>query len=218
MAASVATYNEDHLAYGSLRRDIRPLRTGSDDKREDGLKSRIKALAGFWERLNDRASVNGLQNVDVKPLELWKPRSGVQREPVHPPPSYQDSISDVPPDYTLTDALAAVCTNVAQFGPSMPGNGPETLDVSSMEGIRMYAKKKAKAAKQAAWAEDDGEKKDEGAAGDGGDGAAAGGGDGGAGAGGDGGDPPGGGDGGGDDNGADEFAFGGKKGKKKKKK
>lgn len=155
-----------------------------------------------------------------------------------PPPPYDDSLLDLPPDYTGTDAYAAVRitpeTRLDLLEPpksrtsQRPTRGAGyvgtdlKIDLTQPQGIRSHANKKAKkaakAAQNAKWADDDdGEKKEEGDAG--GDGGAGGGDDaGGAGGGDGGGDPPGGGDGGGDD---DDFwgtAGGGKKKKDKKKK
>lgn len=230
MATLVATNHEDHHAYDWLRRGNQPPRTGTDEVRRNGLKSRIRALVGLWERLNEGKGVQDLQHgrrtpslsqpePNIKARELWRPYTTAQQDPV-PPPSYEDSASDLPPDYTATDAFAVAGLNVDHIAHVMPSTGSDKLDLSALEGIRSYANKKAKkAAKQAQmskWGEgsgDEGEKKEEGADGAGGEG---GGGDGDAGAGGDGGDPPGGGDGGGDDN-AEDWGFGGGKKSKKKK-
>lgn len=232
MATAVAISNEDHLVYDWLRQGIQPPKTGLADVRLNGLNSRIRALASLWERLNGLKSEGCLEQgqsilllsgskSDVTVRDLWRPYSTAQQVTV-PPPRYEDSLSDAPPDYTLTDALATACVTLHQSVPIPSANGSDKLDLSALEGIRSYANKKAKkAAKQvqtAKWAEsgDEGEKKEDGGDGAGGEDGA---GDGGAGAGGDGGDPPDGGDGGGggDDNG-DEWGFGGggKKSKKKK--
>lgn len=148
-----------------------------------------------------------------------------------PPPSYEESIADLPPDYTGTTALAAAqglvdakldsCPPITGFRDSQR-RPDDKVDFTEPRGIRSHANKKAKKAAKAAqkdkWADDDGEKKEEEApppddgAGGGDDGAGdAGGGDGG------GGDPPGG-DGGEDPDDIWGAAGGGKKNKKKKKK
>ncbi|TKA67546.1 hypothetical protein B0A55_08643, partial [Friedmanniomyces simplex] len=149
-----------------------------------------------------------------------------------PPPPYEDC-SDLPPDYTSTEALATVQLNVSAF--DRPGkdaaaaNGArrsatDEIDFTSPAGIRSHANKKAKKAAKATqkdkWAgsDDEGEKPPDGdGEGGAGDGA---GGDGGFGAGGDGGDPPGdGGNGGGDGgDGGDDWTAGGTTGKGRKKK
>jgi hypothetical protein len=193
-----------------------------------GLRSRIKALVGFWERINDakhaRNVNNGSPTNPAHGRELFKPRDEVRPRAL-PPPSYEDSLNDLPPEYVSTDALA---TTKLFWDVSCPGSGSKMfsdagkVDLGAIEGIREHANKKAKkAAKQAAkdkWADDDNEEKKEDAPADGGGGGGGddAGGDGGAGAGG---DPPGGGDGG--DNNDEDWSFGGggsKKNKKKKKK
>lgn len=222
MAAAVATYNGDLLVYESRRRGIQPLGIGLDDRKHE-LRSRIKALAGLWEALNRPIDTQCFQNGQEAAARDLRQPSTVAHPLAVPPPSYEDSLCDLPPDYTFTDAFATAQTIADQSGLPKPSIGSEKLDLSALEGIRSYAKKKdKKAAKQAAtskWAGDgdEEEKKEEGA--EGGEDGNAGGGDDGAGAGGDGGDPPGGGggDGGGDD-GDDWNAGASKKGKKKKKK
>jgi hypothetical protein len=213
---------------------------------------------GYWEELKDcntpRRAFAGIGNTskfgipsnnrDGAPRDLFKPYGAVSSIAV-PPPTYEESIQDLPPDYTTTDDQATVQVVKDAIAPEKAGICLDSekvcrnksgccefevkVDFSKIDGIRSYANKKAKkAAKQAQrdkWADSDNEdKQDDGA--DGGDGGSGnGGGDGGSGAGGDGGDPPGGGDGGGDggedggDGGDDWFDFGtSKKDKKKKKK
>jgi hypothetical protein len=146
-----------------------------------------------------------------------------------PPPTYEESLLDLPPDYTCTDALATVdCSaktvdvfslHVWREEKSKAGSDSTYYDIDfSHNGAIQHAGKKAKQAakkaQQAKWLDSDNEENKDGGAddGDGGDGGG-GDGDGGAGAGGDGGDPPGGGN---DD---DEWGnTGGKKKKDKKKK
>lgn len=176
--------------------------------------------------------------------ELWleSPQSYSQ-----PPPSYDDTLADLPPDYTTTDALATAQTPeytlFPSLNPSLCSNVPNCLRIScntspsssfyldekslyadiefgfSEDGVRSHAKKKKKGgAAKAAWDDDDDKKKEEENAG------GAGGGDNGGGnppADGGGGDAGGeggdGGDGGDDGNNEDEWG-GWDTGKKKKKK
>ena len=157
---------------------------------------------------------------DARPLDIF------------PPPTYEESLADLPPDYSATDDGAVVQTLLgskldllpsarrSRKQPSGHGLFDVKIDWSEIEGVRMHAKKKKKAATN--WESDNEEekkKKEEEANAGGGDGGAGGGDDAGGGTGGDGGggDPPGGGDDGGDD-GDDWGAAGGGKKKKKKKK
>jgi hypothetical protein len=241
MAVSVASVSDDLLVCDSRKRETRRWRTGLDEVARKGQKTWIKQLFGFWEELkncNAQRSAPGVFQVsnakDSIVQELFRPYAEV-RPSAAPPPTYEESLSDLPPDYSSTDALATVgvfaCTtdlasggkqDSKQIARSGPFEISADLDISKIEGIREHANKKAKQAakktQQSKWADDgDGENPDGGAAG--GEGDQTGGGDGGAGAGagGDGGDPPGGGDGGGDD---DLWNTGGgnkKKDKKKKK-
>lgn len=226
MAALVATPSGDRLVRESRRQGIRPRRTASDDiKNHEDLKFRIKALAGTWEaystgsQLRRRIWRNVRSVTQTTPDRALKTPILVLPIAVQSPPTNEDSVKDLPPDYTTTDELATLC--VAKTARDAPTRTVEAEKASNghawteLEGIRSHANKKAKkAAKEAQaakWADSDGEeKKEEGA--DGADGS--GGGDGGDGAGGDGGaDPPGGGAGGGDE-GDDWFAGGSKKDKK----
>lgn len=151
-----------------------------------------------------------------------------------PPPSYDEAVNDLPPDYSVAPALAKAKISLHDSAPSksapkvhqdqpnsLEKSSPDVLiDFESTSGIRQHAgKKKKNAAKKAAAQDksandDDGEKKgtEEGQNGDGGagDGGADGGNGGGDGAG------DGGGDGGGDD--WDDWPTGGNKKKNKKKK
>ena len=223
MAVSVVSYSEDLHVLGWPKRDTRPRRIGLDNAElQRGLRTRIKALVGYWEELREcnvsRRPYSGrlpswkeaLNAKDVTRGDLFKP-CGTARPATVPPPTYEESLADSPPDYTETAATAAVCTR-SDVKDSADFNGdqklhpdssslPSYFDASEIDGIRSYANKKAKkaakVAQQAKWADSDNEENNgEGA--DGGDGGS-GGGDGGSGAGGDGGDPPGGGDGGDDD-------------------
>jgi hypothetical protein len=96
-----------------------------------------------------------------------------------PPPSYDDTIADLPPDYTTTEALATAQTpQDTPFGPSLCSNVlnclPLTCNTSptsiyfdqksfhayinlgfSEEGVRSHAKKKKGPAKKAAFNWDD---------------------------------------------------------------
>lgn len=158
----------------------------------------------------------------VEPRELWKAQIRPLQQPGQQlPPPYEDSLSDLPPDYSPTDTSAVAYCDAGNLKPLLPCSGSEKLDLDEIKGIRSYAKKKKKAAPAAKWNDDEEEKKEEGADGaGGGEGGDNGGGEGGGEGAGDGagGDPPGG-DGGGDENPEDDwFSGGGKKNKKKKKK
>ena len=243
MAVSVAYYSGDLLVRDSRRQGIPVLKTGTDDRRyRHGLRSRIKALVGFWEELKDYSAPRG--RVSCSKV-VWDARSGATRDLFQPygsvntdavpPPTYDESVQDSPPDYTATDALATVQIDrdltVIGKGNVFYNEKPKAcqvdlpeldakVDLSEIEGIRSHPNKKAKkAAKEAQiskWADSDNEEKNEGGADGGAGGDDNGGGDGDAGAGGDGGDAPGGGgDGGGDD---DWWNTGGSKKKDKKKK
>ncbi|KAL9065991.1 MAG: hypothetical protein Q9157_007288, partial [Trypethelium eluteriae] len=154
-----------------------------------------------------------------------------------PPPSYDDSIADTPPDYTTTANLASKqldytnlppppytrpCTRAKSTSPICDPFAKIAIDFSATHNARQHVSKKQKQAQKKAqidkWADgDEGEAgKDNGDQ----DGEGGGGGDGGAGAGGGagGGGDGGGGDGGGDDGWDDVGGAGkGKKAKKKKK-
>jgi hypothetical protein len=202
------------------------------------LRTRIESLAGLWNIYKngksrtckrDRIGYTGTVS-DIKGMECVKYQShAIHTLDLFSPPSYEECLMDVPPDYTATDALAVVQGLVdVKLDLGLPEAGlrqsqrhsDSKLDFTEPYGIRYHAKKKKAAAKKNAWDEPE-EKKDEppadeGAGGDAGGGDA--GGDGGGGDAGDGagGDPPG--DGGGDD--PDDIwgaAGGGKKKKKKKK-
>ncbi|KAK0303149.1 hypothetical protein LTR01_008295 [Friedmanniomyces endolithicus] len=239
MAALVATYNGDLLALDWLRRDTRPARTGPIDTRHE-LRVRIKALAGLWEQLHSAKSVcTAKSHVESTQValgtaytgrELFRPIATPQVAGTPQPQPYDDCLTDLPPDYTLTEALATVQLNVCDI--DAPGkdaraantasrSATDEIDFTSPSGIRSHVNKKAKKAAKSAqkdkWAgsDDEGEKPadggEEGGAGDGaGD-------DAGFGAGG---DPPGDGGNGGDGGDGDDWATGATtaKGKKKKKK
>ena len=140
------------------------------------------------------------------------------------PPGYEDSVNDLPPDYTSTDVLVTsaypksplhIHTPVARTTTSnLDVSWPEKseridVDLTTPHNIRSHANKKAKqaakAAKTAKWADSG----DEGEGSKGGEGGSANGGDGGSAAGG-----AGGGDDGGDDAGSKKNKKGKKKGKK----
>jgi hypothetical protein len=108
-----------------------------------------------------------------------------------PPPSYDDTFADLPPDYTTTDALATVqtpeYTPFPSLNPSLCSNVPNCLRLScdtsptsslyldekllyadigfgfSEDGVKSHAKKKKAPAKKAvnSWDEDDNKKKEE---------------------------------------------------------
>jgi hypothetical protein len=257
MAATVASYTGDRLVtttYSPSQPETWPTRkTGSDDERE-WLCASIGALAGLWSDFKNgknrtfdtRSRVvqgyrAGLGSPSMKHArqDVNQPTRAVQLLDLfpRPPPSYEESLADVPPDYTGTDAAAVVNSLVdAKLGLDFPDaaatcrdsqrRSDAKLDFNQPHGIRYHAKKAKKAAKtaqKAAWADDDGDKKeeppaDDGAGGDAGGGDAGGGDAGGdAGGGGDGGGDPPGGDGGDDPEDIWGAAGGGKKKKKKKK-
>lgn len=204
------------------------------------LRARIAVLAGLWKNYHERTRAVRTRRAvlghtgesfafRVQDMKYGNNQTqSIQTLDLLPPPCYEDSLSDCPPDYTGTGALAAVQGLVdvkLDLGPQTAGpresqrRSDDKVDWTSPAGIRYHAKKKKAAAKKPAWEEEEKKEEappDEGAGGDagGGDGA----GDAGdAGAGGDGGgDPPG--DGGGDEPEDPWGAVGGKKNKKKKKK
>lgn len=241
MAAFATSYCEDHLGSRCSRPETRQQKTGLGNGKlgwaQDGLEQLLLDLCEGFNDANEHAngataepfdtqSVHRLQD-QVSKHDLKTISSVATLDPL-PPPSYEDSINDAPPDYTATDTLARVCCDwIASFTPTlvldkktsdnhlMPAVSPGKIDVDlrSPENVRSHVKKKdKKAAKQAQmskWGnEDDDEEKKEG--GEGGEDGENGGGDGGSGAGGDGGE------GGGDDDGWDDGKK--KKGKKGKKK
>jgi len=137
-------------------------------------------------------------SADLEPT--LKPSQYLCLEPSHsdglPPPSYDDTIADLPPDYTATDALAAVqspeYTPWSSLNASLCSNVPNCLRLScntsptsslyfdekslyadidfgfSEDGVKSHAKKKkgAAATKKTPGWGDDEDKKEEGAAGD----------------------------------------------------
>lgn len=243
MAVSVASINDDLLVRNSRKQGILRQKIGIPDESRvrSGLKSRIKALVGVWGELRDgnapRCQSTGIRQFselsttfdprDDVVREIFKPYGSAQPIAV-PPPTYDESLQDLPPDYTTTDAFAAVqfAKNVSLagkddiFNAHKPRSGnadfPEfyaAVDLSKIEGIRSYAGKKAKQAakkaQQAKWADSDNEDMQSGGADGGDDGENNGGGTGGSGTGGDGGEPP---DGNGGDDGDDWFTnWGGSK-------
>lgn len=238
MAASVASYTGDRLVTRSPEPNPWPRRTGLDEGK--WLRTRIESLAGLWKFYKDdksrtckRGRVGYTGTVSgIKDMESVKYQShAIHTLDLFSPPSYEESLADVPPDYTATDALANVQGLVdVKLDLGLPEAGLRNsqrrsdvkVDLTEPQGIRYHAKKKAKAAAKGAqkdkWGDEE-EKKEEPPADDGA-GGDAGGGDGGgdAGGGGEGGGDPPGGDGGGED--PDDIwgaAGGGKKKKKKKK-
>ena len=210
------------------------------------MKTRIRALVGFWQGLagsgrsynksgtwSSNVNRQKTDNNDFVARDLFT-RYNAAVSYVAPPPSYEECLHDVPPDYTTTDALANASlehdgdlrATEQKLGWRPPQGeqwrfreGDVKVDFGDIENIRTHGKKKKKQASNNFWADSDNEKEKEGAAGgaggdDNGEGGDAGGG---RDAGGAGGDPPGGGAGGDD---GDDFwnaAGGGKKNKKKKK-
>lgn len=243
MAATVASYTGDRLVTRSPEPYPQQRRTGSDEG--NGLRARIASLAGLWniyksdksrickqrDRLGYTTTVSDIK--DVEECVKYQYHALSHTLDLFSPPSYEECVADVPPDYTATDALAVVQGLVdVKLDLGLPEAGRRQsqrrtdikVDLTEPKGIRYHAKKKkGAAAKKNAWADEEEKKEeappaDDGAGGDagGGDGAGdAGGGDAGGGDGG--GDPPG--DGGGGDDPDDPWgAVGGGKKKKKKKK
>ncbi|KXT17853.1 hypothetical protein AC579_5883 [Pseudocercospora musae] len=205
---------------------------------DNGLRARTRTLLAFWESLKSEArprKSSHVQKQDVVPKELWRPfYEDFAVDATSPPPSYEDSVQDQPPDYTKTDSLAytrcllqdvEIVTNSSetrQRGSTRASHLWDStrdvkVDFNVEGGFREHSKKKAKkaaaAAQKAKWADrDDEEKKDEGAGGEGNGGGEGGNGDGGGDSGG--GDAPGGDDEGGGD---DDWWNGGSSSKKDKK-
>ena len=167
MAVSVATYNEGLLVRDSPRQGIQLRKIGSEDNRaRHGLKSRIRALVGYWEELKDcstpRRPFVGIGNepelqilpntCDGDQRDLFKPYGTVSSIAV-PPPTYEESIQDLPPDYTTTDGLATAqlakdaiaVENVVYFDQkkhfqtvSDSDELEVKVDFSKIDGIRSY--------------------------------------------------------------------------------
>ena len=219
MAVSVASINDGLLARNSPRQGIGRRKIGiRDDSRfHKGLKSRIRALVGFWEDVKYCSTPSIPFSSDWQDSEwsaAFGPRDCVTREifkpygttqPIDvPPPTYEESIQDLPPDYITNETFAAAqlpnyATVASKDGvchrqkpDSCENYFPEvyvTVDWSEVEGIRSFANKKAKQAakkaQQAKWADSDNEDNQSGGADGDEDGNDNGGGDGGSGAGGD---------------------------------
>ena len=228
MAVAVVSYSDGRLVHGWPRQGISLPETPLDNARPSyELQSRIKALAMSWTTLRLRTSQKPHLQTSIKTRvstvtgrDLYRPYQCSLPLPAAPP-SYDEALHDIPPDYTATDALASVWNTDLPLGKdstdrkqtqSSDGRWFDCevkVDLTEIEGLRSYANKKAKkaakTAQQAKWTDDgDGEEKNEGEEGAGEDGAGGGGDAGGAGDGA-GGDPPGGGDGGGGDDGDDAW-------------
>lgn len=228
MAVSVAVPNEDLLARSLRKVDTERQRSGTLG--DFCMKSRLKTFGAWWEHLRNAegdhrshatkrhartALTANKQSTATR--ELFRPYCTALPFAV-PPPTYEESIQDLPPDYTDTDgqAIVQLCLITVEAKeddsihaqghwnegkpcsqPSRSGKSASEIDWSQIEGVRSHANKKAKqAAKKAQqdkWADSDNEDKQSGGA-DGGDGGDNGGGDGGSGAGGDAPDGSGGGD------------------------
>lgn len=239
-ATTVASYTGDRLVTRSLESKPWPRKTGSDERK--WLRARIECLAGLWNvyksdksrksghvSIGYAGTVPGIENVEG----VMYQNHAFQTLDLFSPPSYEECLADVPPDYTATDALAIVQGLVdVKVDLGIPEIGLREwqrrsdvkVDFTEPKGIRYHAKKKAKAAAKAAqknkWDDEEEKKEEAPPADDGAGGGDAGGGDGGGDAGGGdgGGDPPGGdGDGGDDPEDIWGAAGGGKKKKKKKK-
>jgi hypothetical protein len=250
MAATVASYTGDRLVttHSPPQPETWPPRkTGLDDGCER-LCASLGALAELWSDFKNgknrtfdtRSRVMQVYRAGIGSPSVKHTRQDVNQQTravqlldlfSRPPPSYEESLADVPPDYTGTDAAAVVNSLVdVKLGLDFPDALPTSrdsqrrsdakLDFNQPHGIRYHAKKAKKAAKTAQkekWADDDGEKKEEPPADDGAGGDAGGGDAGGDAGGGDGGGDPPGGDGGDDPDDIWGAAGGGKKKKKKKK-
>ena len=116
MAATVASYTGDRLVTRSPESYPQQRRTGSDEG--NGLRARIASLAGFWkiytsdksrtckrdDRIGSTATVS-----DIKDMECVQYQShALHTLDLFSPPSYEECLADVPPDYTATDAFAVV--------------------------------------------------------------------------------------------------------------
>lgn len=238
MAATVASYTGDLHATLSIGSNPPPPRPASAEN--TWLPMEIEALAGLWTHFHHGNSKEIKSQRDVhnraRRFHGIKDERFLQRQTytsrtldLLPPPSYDESVADLPPDYTGTGALAVAQSLVdVKLGPGLENaqsrdskrRSDDKVDLTQPQGVRYHANKKAKKAQKAAqkdkWADDDGEKKEEAPPPDDG---AGGGGDAPAGGDGAGGDPPGdGGDGNGEDPDDIWGAVGGKKNKKKKKK
>lgn len=178
MAVSVATFPAHLLAHESPRHDTRPLTVPSDDAR-GSLKTRIKALVGYWESLSGlnasqpnkrRFRVNATANERTHcgqggpARELLEPRGTTPCESAAPP-AYEDCLNDVPPDYTTTDALATAQILRDSEIIDLPFEdrkakdvqiksiqylGDVKVDFTETDNIRTHANKKAKKAAKAA--------------------------------------------------------------------
>ena len=192
MALVVMSRSGDLHVRDSPRRDIRPPKTGLDrEAASDGLRLGMKRLMRYWEALKDcNASRDALtlkerpNGSDKVARELFRPYGSRGIYLLPPPPTYEESLCDLPPDYTATNALAAVdslaiaadvATNWVIYGekPSCGKDGfanDVKIDLQVVEGIREHAGKKAKqAAKKAQQAKWNESGEEDNAAGDGGD-------------------------------------------------
>lgn len=122
MAVAVASLDADLRARGLHKRDTPPRRIRSTESH--GVQTGIRTLLGFWEDLTSSHEFNTRgrrwrrvvgkdgsrtvvlkQDVDAKvvPRELLRPyRTASLVDAVTSPPSYEESVQDVPPDYTVS--------------------------------------------------------------------------------------------------------------------
>lgn len=131
---AVANLDADSRARGLLKRDTRHPRTQSIEMVE-GTQRGIRTLVGFWK---DFTSSHGLKttgrrwkraagkdrgnerlsklDVDAKvvPRELLRPYRAAGS--VEAPPSYEESIQDVPPDYTVSKETLSVGLQLSERG------------------------------------------------------------------------------------------------------
>lgn len=116
-AAAVATFDADFRARALLKRDTPQTRIQSAEAH--GVQTGIRTLVGFWEgltggnefsarrrrwrrtRFEAESFKDGLKedvSAKVTPRELLRP----YRNEGLDPPSYEECVQDVPPDYTVS--------------------------------------------------------------------------------------------------------------------
>ncbi|TKA65351.1 hypothetical protein B0A49_08104, partial [Cryomyces minteri] len=233
MAASVTSRCADPLASGYWRPGVLRSEIGLGEVLELDFRDALEVTCREWEatfkyrREEKKLSSKDDHTTSALPLPpIVRLRLNGELSAPHqsPPPPYEDSVFDAPPDYTDTESLV---TARLGFDPECPPPPYRTsrqpteprlllrdptpksaIDFSATDHFRTHGKKKAKAAAKKAqsdkWGDDDDEEKPPGEDGEhNGDS-------------GGGGDDNGGGAGGGDD--GDDWNDGGKKKKGKKKK
>lgn len=221
MATFIESYynSVDHALH---RHEIQKLKPGTDDVSYRTL-TRLSTIEQLIQETTQWWMLQTLLSVSASLEHTITSNALLLLGTLAPPPAYEESLRDIPPDYTSTDELARSnasylshdhkCDHSLRSRPATNAVD-DKIDLTQPHNIRQHVNKKAKQAQkkaqQAKWADSDDEaKKDEPAEEEKGAG-----GNGGAGAGGSG-DPPGGGD---DDWWNDGNNGGGKKNKKNKKK